>query len=126
MVWIWSTLPLLKSGLPSRVRARVTWSIAPEAARIRQVYCNSMDFDHTPFAHKADLIFIDAGHAYECVCSDSAKSLVMIAPGGVILWHDYHYAHEGVFRCLNELAAKVELFAIPNTKFACHVSPKAV
>ena len=40
---------------------------------------------------------MDAGHAYELVRSDSEKALEMVRPGGVILWHDYHYTHDGVY-----------------------------
>lgn len=91
----------------------------PEEARIEQVFCDSTKFDDAPLHGKVDMIFVDAGHAYELVKSDSQKSLRMIQPGGVILWHDYHYAHDGVYRYLNELAEQVPLFQIPGTKFVC-------
>jgi predicted O-methyltransferase YrrM len=96
---------------------------APEGHKVRQVFCNTLEFDTTPYEGKADMIFVDAGHAYELVRSDSLKAMEMIAPGGVILWHDYHYAHEGVFTWLNEMSEETPLFQIPNTKFVCHVAP---
>lgn len=94
-----------------------------EAGKIEQVYSDTTKFDHAPYRKQMDFIFVDAGHAYDLVRSDSQKALEMIRPGGVIFWHDYHYAHEGVYSCLNELAADVSLVQIPNTKFVCHVSP---
>lgn len=94
----------------------------PEAPKIHQVFCDSRHFDEKPWAAQAGLIFVDAGHAYDLVKSDSEKSLKMVAPGGVVLWHDYHYAHEGVYRYLNELSGSVPLFQIPGTKFVCHVA----
>lgn len=97
----------------------------PEADKIQQVYCDSTQFDVSPYEHKANFIFVDAGHAYDLVRSDSLKSLQMIAPGGAILWHDYHYVHPGVYRWLNELSGQIPLFQIPGTTFVCHVSPSA-
>jgi len=94
-----------------------------EAGKIEQIYSDTTKFDHTPYRKQVDFIFVDAGHAYDLVRSDSQKALEMIQPGGVIFWHDYHYAHEGVYSCLNELAADVPLVQIPNTKFVCHISP---
>ena len=95
-----------------------------EAAKIEQVYCDTTKFDQTPYRGQVDFLFVDAGHAYELVRSDSEKALEMVRPGGVILWHDYHYAHDGVYTCLNELADKVTLSQIPNTKFVCHISQR--
>jgi hypothetical protein len=93
----------------------------PESVKIEQVFCNTTAFDTAPYAGRVDLTFIDAGHAYELVRSDSRKSIEMLAPGGVILWHDYHYAHEGVYRWLNELSEELPLFQVPGTKIVCHV-----
>lgn len=42
--------------------------------------------EHGPF----DLIFVDADHDYNSVWQHSVCALESLAPGGVILWHDYH------------------------------------
>ena len=50
--------------------------------------------DHGPF----DLIFVDADHDYESAFHHSAVAFGQLAPGGVILWHDYqqnNYLHGG-------------------------------
>jgi predicted O-methyltransferase YrrM len=96
----------------------------PEAARIEQVYCDSTKYDETPLAGQVEFIFVDAGHVYDLVKSDSEKSLKLLKPGGLILWHDYHYAHDGVYTYLNELAGRIPLFQIPGTKFVCYDSGK--
>jgi len=94
-----------------------------EGRKIQQVYGDTTKFDHSPYRKQVDFLFVDAGHAYELVRSDSQKALEMVRPGGVILWHDYHYTHDGVYTCLNELTSSVTLRNIPNTTLVCHVSP---
>ncbi|QJE96966.1 O-methyltransferase [Luteolibacter luteus] len=45
-----------------------------------------------------DLIFVDADHDYESAYRHSVTALNLLAPGGVILWHDYQnkdYLHGG-------------------------------
>lgn len=50
-----------------------------------------------------DLAFIDAGHEYEDVKSDIEKALAVLAPDGLLAFHDYtHPAHPGVARAVNE------------------------
>lgn len=55
---------------------------------------NSLLDPHGPF----DLIFVDADHDYESVFHHSTVAFKQLAPGGVILWHDYqqtNYLHGG-------------------------------
>jgi hypothetical protein len=50
--------------------------------------------EHAPF----DLIFVDADHDYASAYRHSVTALNLLAPGGVILWHDYQnkdYLHGG-------------------------------
>jgi predicted O-methyltransferase YrrM len=51
----------------------------------------------------ADLIFIDAGHEYECVKKDTEEAMAHIKPGGVVIWHDYSLGTPGVIRCVDEI-----------------------
>ncbi len=92
----------------------------PERAKIEQIFCDTTTFDQTKYQGKADLIFIDAGHEYELVRSDTEKALSMLAPKGVILWHDYVFSHYGVYTWLNELSDAVPLYAIPKTTLVCY------
>ena len=94
-----------------------------EAGKIEQIYSDTTAFDHGPYRKQVDFIFVDAGHAYELVRSDSQKALEMIRPGGVILWHDYHYTHDGVYSCLNELAASIPLRNVPDASLVYYICP---
>lgn len=74
--------------------------------RITQIYSDTRKFDHLPYKGGCDFIFIDACHEYDFVVNDTGKALEMIAPGGVIAWHDYKQEFPGVWRHVEELAAK--------------------
>lgn len=83
--------------------------IGTDAARkITQLFGDSATFDFSPY--HADLIFVDASHAYEYVLNDSARALTMLGDSrGVIVWHDYG-EWPGVTRALDELARSDERF----------------
>lgn len=91
-----------------------------ESSKIEQLYGDTMTFPHDRLKGQADLIFIDAGHEYEMVRSDTERALEMLAPGGAILWHDFVFTHYGVYTWLNELSDSLPLFSIPNTTFVCY------
>jgi predicted O-methyltransferase YrrM len=50
---------------------------------------DSTKFDAAAYRGKADFIFIDGGHDAPVVTSDTLKAFDMVAPDGVIVWHDY-------------------------------------
>jgi len=74
----------------------------PEAGRITELWGNSAEFDFSPYHGRCGLVFVDGSHHYDFAMSDSRKALRMVAPGGVIVWHDYGI-WEGVTRALEEL-----------------------
>lgn len=92
----------------------------PEVPKIEQIFGDTTKFDQVAYKGKADLIFIDAGHEYELVRSDTEKALDMLAPNGVILWHDYVFSHYGVYTWLNELSHSIPLYSIPNATLVCY------
>lgn len=94
--------------------------------KVTQVFGDSKGFDDSPYAGACDLIFIDGSHAYSYVRSDTEKALRMIAPGGIILWHDYHGPRraKGVFRALNELSGELELVRIKGTALVAYRQPE--
>lgn len=58
--------------------------------RVHQIYCDSREFDITPYADNFfDSILVDGGHTPEIVASDTQKALQVLRPGGLILWHDF-------------------------------------
>ena len=79
------------------------------ARKITQLYGDSATFDFSPY--RAELVFVDASHAYEYVLNDSARALAMLGDSpGVIVWHDYG-EWPGVTRALDELARSDSRFA---------------
>jgi len=75
----------------------------PEAARITQIWGDSLTMDFSPLHGQFDFIFIDAGHAYENVINDSLKALPLLRGGkGMIVWHDYE-SIQGVTPALDHL-----------------------
>lgn len=81
----------------------------PAEPKVRQYFGDSKTFDHAPLKGRCDLIFVDGSHALSYVESDSEKALDMLAPGGVIIWHDYRgpYRPLGVYKGLNALGRKL-------------------
>ncbi len=78
------------------------------ARRITQLLGDSAAFDWSPYQGKAGLVFVDGSHAYEYVRNDSETAMRLVAPGGIVLWHDYG-RWEGVSRALDELDAQRRL-----------------
>ena len=58
--------------------------------RVCQIYCDTRDWDTSNYpAGFFDTILIDGGHTEEVVISDTRKALPLLAPGGIMMWHDY-------------------------------------
>ena len=98
----------------------------PAAAKIRQLFGDSKAFDAEAWAGRCDLIFVDGSHARSYVESDSRKALRMVAPGGVILWHDYRGPTgptKDVFHALNALAGEVALVRFAGTSLVAYRAP---
>lgn len=50
----------------------------------------------------ADFVFVDAAHSYGAVKDDIERWQGKVRPGGWFGGHDYHSAHEGVIRAVDE------------------------
>jgi predicted O-methyltransferase YrrM len=89
-------------------------------SRCRQILCDSMEFDPTPYAGTVELGFIDGAHSYEYVRNDTEKMIRMISDRGIVMWHDY--GGKGQFRPLSEylhgLARRAPIYRVPNTSLA--------
>lgn len=97
-------------------------------SKVEQRFCDSKEFDETPYIGRCDLIFIDGSHAYSYVASDTAKALRMVAPGGYVVWHDYKGpwgSARGVFDRLNELAPELPLVRVNGTTLVVYRAPQA-
>jgi predicted O-methyltransferase YrrM len=74
-----------------------------------------------------DFIFVDGSHHYEDVLGDSRLALEVLAPGGIVVWHDYRYndrfAKElRVPEALEVVRQSVPVFAVRGTMCAVHVN----
>lgn len=88
--------------------------------RVKQLHCDSMQFDPTPYRGSIELGFIDGAHALPFVRNDTEKMAVMMAERGVVFWHDY--GGKGRFRPLAEylegLSRQVPLYRVGGTTLA--------
>jgi len=72
-----------------------------------------------------DFIFLDASHRYENVKRDTAFLLPLLAPRGVLVWHDYsnwgrYTGINGVPKYLHELAAQIPVAHVDGTSLALY------
>ena len=89
----------------------------PVESKVTQLYGDSKALDDAEYAGRFDLIFVDGSHAYSYVRSDSEKAFRMLAPGGIILWHDYKLSRGGsdVVRYLDEVHGERPLVRLAGT-----------
>jgi predicted O-methyltransferase YrrM len=86
--------------------------------KIKVFFQDSTKFNDNIYKNSMDLIFIDGGHNYSCVRSDSEKSFNMIKKNGYIFWHDYvprKKSVRGVHEYINEITKNKKIFHINNT-----------
>lgn len=89
----------------------------PVAAKVEQWLGDSATFDFARAlgGRRVDFAFIDGAHSYDYVRSDTERLLDVLAPGGVLVWHDYAPVWPGVMRWLGELHARRPLCHIAGT-----------
>lgn len=84
-------------------------------AFIQQILCNSYQFDPAPFKNQMDFIFVDGDHSFDGVKNDTEKAFEMLAPGGIIVWHDYAPKHPDIVKFFAEFTQERPLFHIKKT-----------
>lgn len=88
------------------------------ASKIAQHFGDTTVYDFQHFAKDGpiDFCFVDGGHSYACVKSDTENALRILSPNGIILWHDFNYkSYPGVFDYLCELSKSYPLIHIEGT-----------
>lgn len=75
---------------------------------------HSLFFSFSQF-QEVDFVFIDGGHHFQIVKNDTEKSLSILKPGGIILWHDYSPNQQGVYNYLNQLSSSLSLLHLKGT-----------
>lgn len=102
------------------------YSGTPVEGKVTQLFGDSKALDTAPYRGRFDLIFVDGSHAYSYVLSDTQNAFEMLAPGGIILWHDYRpfrRSMRDVYRALNELRSRYPLVRIKETTFVAYRAP---
>lgn len=94
------------------------------ASKVRQHYGNSLDFDFAPFRGGMEFIFIDGGHSYRHIESDTRNALMMLAGHGIIVWHDYNVQHRDVRHFLTTLSRSHKLRHIAGTRLVFLLKPE--
>lgn len=85
---------------------------------LNHMVVDSLEFETAPLRGKIDLVFIDGGHDYETVRSDTIKAFEMIDMNGpcVIAWHDYgNMDFPGVTRLVNEQSEEFDIFHVQDS-----------
>ena len=86
--------------------------------KINVIFQNSLELNEKKFEKKMDLIFIDGGHTYSIVKSDTEKAFKMLNSRGIILWHDYvpeKKSSKDVVRYIDEISKVKDIQNIKNT-----------
>jgi hypothetical protein len=97
------------------------------AYKIHQLFGDSLTFDFSPYFSQADLVFVDGGHRYEVVSSDSANALRLVRPGGVVVWHDFaNYGHyNDITRAILDALPADQLIQVENSQLALYQKPRS-
>jgi predicted O-methyltransferase YrrM len=72
-------------------------------SKITQFLADSASFDYSAYEASMNFVYVDGGHSYEYAMADSLTARRLLAPGGLIVWHDYP-TYPGVWNCLEELS----------------------
>jgi predicted O-methyltransferase YrrM len=95
----------------------------PMRSRIRQVYGDSATIDWRTLGGPFDLALIDGDHTTPYVLADTRHALSVLAPGGIVLWHDYEW--RSVSAAIDTAVARGEpLHWIRGTRLAIGVFPR--
>jgi hypothetical protein len=94
---------------------------ALQKSRIKLLKQNSLELDvnNLSLVNEIDFCFIDGGHTYEIVKSDTEKAFLMAKKNSIILWHDYNSKiHGDVTSYLMDLSDTYTIYHIANTMLA--------
>jgi predicted O-methyltransferase YrrM len=88
-------------------------------SKITQIWGDSTQVDLSEYNGRMDLVFVDAGHTYTYVKSDTQKAFQMVRAGGVVVWHDYlQVLHPDVTKYLGELSENYRIYHLRGTNLA--------
>jgi predicted O-methyltransferase YrrM len=110
------TLP--PEGYEGGDRVGERFADAPEAARITQLWGDSLTFDFTPWKGTVDLMFVDGAHDYPHGLADSRSALELVRPGGWIFWDDFGPRWHGLVRGIAEATDGLRVCWVEGTSLA--------
>ena len=90
----------------------------PVSGKVKILTGDSKRFDFSPWRACVDLIFIDGGHDFATVKSDTENAFELIRTDrrSCILWHDYgNPEYSALTDYLDELSQRLEIFHIEDT-----------
>lgn len=93
--------------------------------KINIIFQNSLELNEIRFQNQMDLIFIDGGHTYSIVKSDSEKAFKMLNSGGIILWHDFvpgKKSSKDIVKYINEISKHKTVKHIRNTSICYFIN----
>ena len=99
----------------SRGRVGELFTNRPEFSRIRQLRCDSRHLDISAFKGDFDLVYVDGGHSYDVIASDTKLAFELISNSGRIVWDDYFWLYPDVVRFLDGLLSECLLTRIAGT-----------
>jgi len=103
----------------SRTRVGMHLLMSDQRERVTLLKGDSTKFDFSQYEGTFDFIFVDGGHAYDVVQSDSQKAFDIVSDRGLIVWHDY-LVIDDVTRALVEVGAQHELISLEGTSLVIH------
>jgi len=105
------------SYIADRQKLQRKYANSAVGRKVTQCLGDSATFDFAAVLEhgRPELAFIDGSHSYAYVRNDTEKVLEILAPGGVVLWHDYVPGWPGVMKYLEELHARLPLRRIADT-----------
>jgi len=101
------------------------------STKIIQLWHDSLKADLSCYGQQFDIIFIDAGHTYPYIKTDTENALKMLRPEGIIIWHDYlQLLYPDVTHCLYDFSiGGLNIYHLRGTNLALYYkkpSKKAV
>jgi predicted O-methyltransferase YrrM len=113
--------PIERAYVDDRSKLDRKYAHSPNGRKVVQCLGDSATFDFRGLlaGRRVDLAFIDGSHTHDYVRNDTERVLEVLAPGGVVLWHDFTPAWPGVVAYLTELARELPLVRIAGTSLVC-------
>lgn len=109
-------VPLTKLHLAAQ--SSLDFASTTAAKKITTLIGNSITFDFSAWKRSIDFSFIDGGHDFQAVKSDTENALEMAAleRPSCIMWHDYrNWEYPALTWYLDDLSKEREIFHIEDT-----------